>query len=239
MVRLKKSAETSYAEVNVLVDHFPVDCSSNAIKQTPVVLVLYNHGVDEPFQSFPSMTIQVATATELVVLMYIRLFLSATGAYAFSAIDTFLALRAVVSLGPRRRFDLFAPSTLDRRGSCSSSQAIEAKALAVCQEPPMPKSTANTTVGFGLLSVAFPTSPQAESDGPSYLVTAITLYLSSCFEIWLAQLLLLRPHFVFEQRSRIGKCQLQGFEASGHFTLDNFIRSTNRPLQIADGFRFI
>ncbi len=90
-------------------------------------------------------------------------------------------------MGPRRRFDLFAPSALDRRGPCSSSQAIEAKAVAICQEPPTPKSTANTTVGFGLLSVAVPTNPHAESDRPSYLVTTITLCLSSCFEIWLTQ----------------------------------------------------
>lgn len=132
------------------------------------------------------MTVQVAKVTELVFLMYIRLFLSARRAHALATIHTPLALRAVISLGPCRRFDLFAPFALDRRGPCRSSQAIGAKAVAVYQEPP--KSTADTTVGFGLFSVAALANCYAEQDRPSHLVTAITRCLSSYFEIWLAQI---------------------------------------------------
>ena len=57
---LKKSAVTSYAEVNVLVDRLPVDCCNQALKQPEAVLVWYYYGVNELLQSLPSMPVQVA-----------------------------------------------------------------------------------------------------------------------------------------------------------------------------------
>ena len=169
MMPLKKPAETSYAEVNVLVDRLPVDCCNQALKQPETVLVWYYDGVNEPLQSLPGMPVQVAKATELVFLVYIRLFLSATRTHAHATIYTFLALRAVLSVDLGWRFALPTPCAFYGSGQCRPSHALGANARSVCQEPP--DSATDTTVSFGLLAEALPTNHHAAQHRSSHLVT--------------------------------------------------------------------
>src|SRR6185369_9366629 len=153
MMPLKKPAETSYAEVNVLVDRLPVDCCNQALKQPETVLVWYYYGVNEPLQSLPSMPVQVAKATELVFLVNIWLFLSATRTHAHATIYTFLALRAVLSVDLGWGFDLPTLCAFYGSGQCRPSHALGTNARSVCQEP---DSATDTTVSFGLLAEALP-----------------------------------------------------------------------------------
>lgn len=169
MMPLKKSAETSYAKVNVLVDRLRVDCCNQALKQPEAVLVWNFYGVNESLQSLPSMPVQVAKATELVFLVYIRLFLSATRTHAHATIYTLLALRAVLSIDLGWRFDLPTLCAFYGSGQCRPSHAIGANARSVCQEPP--ESATDTTVSFGLLPAALPTNHHAEQHRSSHLVT--------------------------------------------------------------------
>jgi hypothetical protein len=169
MMPLKKFAETSYAEVNVLVDRLPVDCCNQALKQPEAVLVWYYYGVNELLQSLPSMPVQVAKATELVFLVHIWLFLSATRTHAHATIYTFLALRAVLSVGLGWRFDLPTLCAFYSSGQRRPSHTIGANARSVCQEPP--ESATDTTVTFGLLAEALPTNHHAEQHRSSHLVT--------------------------------------------------------------------
>ena len=172
MMPLKKSAETSYTEVNVLVDRLPVDCCNQALKQPEAVLAWYYYGVNEPLQSLPRMPVQVAKATELVFLVNIWLFLSATRTHAHATIYTFLALRAVLSVDLGWRFALPTPCAFYGSGQCRPSHAIGTTARPICQKPP--DSATDTTVRFGLLAEALFTNHHAEHHRSSHLVTTRT-----------------------------------------------------------------
>src|ERR1043165_171475 len=169
MMLLKKFAETSYAEINIFVDRVQVDCCNQALKQPEIVLVWYYYGVNEPLQSLPSMPVQVAKATELVFLVHIWLFLSATRTHAHATIYTFLALRAVLTVGLGWRFDLPTLCAFYSSGQRRPSHTIGANARSVCQEPP--ESATDTTVTFGLLAEALPTNHHTAQHRSSHLVT--------------------------------------------------------------------
>jgi hypothetical protein len=171
MMPLKKSAETSYAEVDLLVDRLPVDCCNQALKQPETVLVWYYYGVNEPLQSLPRMPVQVAKATELVFLVDIWLFLSTTRTHAHATIYTFLALRAVLSVDLGWRFDLPTPCAFYSSGQCRPSHAIGANTRSVCQEPPESATDTTVSFSFGLLAEALPTNHHAEQHRSSHLVT--------------------------------------------------------------------